>query len=389
MVDHALEAVDPYLNVCNNLSLKGDVLKVYHDTYNLGHYSKIHVLGAGKAVGYLMKALQEILPGRFSGGVLVSSQPMDNLPNGVTALRGNHPVPGQSSYDAGKAIHDYAVNIVGKRDLVFFLLTGGASSLMVYPREPYTLYDIILTNQKLLASGSNIREINRVRKQLSLLKGGGLASLLGPATVVTLAVSDVIGSPPEVIGSGPTAPSGDYSQLSHYYIIADNQMALQALKDKSAESGLNTHILNDADSGEAKEYAKEIAQIMKKDYPSPALFLSGGELTVTLGDHPGKGGRNQEFILSLMMEMKDFSGNFFALSLGTDGIDGFTDAAGAWISEASYKRAKEMNINLNHSLKIHDSYNVFRQLNHLIKIGPTRTNVMDLRLFFLSGQEKV
>ncbi len=176
-----------------------------------------------------------------------------------------------------------------------------------------------------------------------------------------------------------------------HFLLADNRAALEAAGACAEDMGIAAHILTSRDKGEASEAAKLYASVIKEivytgtPFKPPVLLLSGGELTVTLPpSFPGKGGRNQAFVLYLLKELKEVTHPFYLSSIGTDGIDGPTDAAGAWINQETMAGVRQRKLDMDKYLANYDSYGFFRELDQLIKTGPTRTNVMDLRMFFIN-----
>jgi glycerate-2-kinase len=438
LIAHALQKVDPCRLILDNLRLENNRLFIKDKSFDLDSFENIHVIGAGKGAPFLWEGLNTIMGDRLTGGVVVSPGNHSLIHDRVQFITGSHPAPDQRSLDAGKAVGRYVETHVGDHDLVFFLITGGASALMVEPAPGIRLEDKIAINKLLLASGAEIDEINRVRKQMSALKGGKLAQRIYPARVITLVLSDIVDSPLEAVGSGPTIPGGAASgqalavlrkygllkQLSPgvqdffqrrveetpvfpgieknvHFLLGHNRAALEAARDCAREQNIPCHILTSRDKGEASEAAKIYAAVIKEiihdqtPFKPPVLLLSGGELTVTLapppGKEPGRGGRNQAFVLHMLNELKDITHPFCIASIGTDGIDGPTDAAGAWIDQRTAGKAQKLNLDINEFLETYDSYNFFQHIDQQIKTGPTRTNVMDLRLFYVpdasGGQE--
>jgi glycerate 2-kinase len=444
ITDEALAAVDPVRLVLNNVRIDGHRIFIKHHPLDLATFNKIHVIGVGKAASFLFEGLSQILGDRISGGIVVSLPAHAFRHPKVKSLPGSHPIPDQSSLKAGQAVIRYIKKNIKKGDLVFFLITGGASALMVHPVEGLNLKDKMALNQLLLASGADINEINCVRKNMSALKGGKLAKLVYPARLVSLVLSDVIDSPLGDIGSGPSINQTvgideAYHILCKYqlidklppsvkkhfnsstkssvfekepslsethpgleenahFLLADNRMALEAAKSSAEGIGLDARILTSRDKGEASEVAKVYASIIKEiiytktPFKPPVILLCGGELTVTLKPLPttmalvGKGGRNQAFVLHILKELKTLSHPFYIASLGTDGIDGPTDAAGAWIDHNTITRVKELDLDIDQFLENFDSYHFFDEIHQLIKTGPTRTNVMDLRIFYIPAR---
>ncbi|MCP5051716.1 MAG: DUF4147 domain-containing protein, partial [bacterium] len=445
IIEEALAAVDPVRLMRESLRIDGHRLFVKDRPFDLKTFDKLHVISVGKGAPFMFEGLNEVIGDRISGGVVVSLPAHRFKHDKVNFHAGAHPVPDQSSLEAGRAVIKYIKNHVGIGDLVFFLVTGGASSLMVRPAKGLGLEDKIQINQLLLECGAEINEVNCVRKCISALKGGELARLVYPARVISMVLSDVIDSPLSDIGSGPSiintatnvndavrilqkyglgkqlSPAGKAFfksavvverkkklplsethpglEENAHFLLADNRIALEAAKRSAEEMGIETHILTSRDRGEASEAAKLYAAIIKEilytrtPFKPPVLLLSGGELTVTLKPKPGtrkitgKGGRNQEFVLQMLKQLKTITKPFYISSVGTDGIDGSTDAAGSWIDQDSHLKSKELDLDIDLHLADHNSYHFFREMDQLITTGPTRTNVMDLRMFYISTRQ--
>ena len=322
------------------------------------------------------------------------------------------------------------VRSLGERDLVICLLSGGGSALLPLPAPGITLGDKQAATRHLLACGADIEEVNTVRKHLSRVKGGQLARAAAPATLVSLILSDVIGDRLDAIASGPTVPdattyqdalavveryrlaeklpsslvqhlvSGGRAEITdtpkegdeafartQNVIVGSNLIAIQAAAIEARKSGLNTLILSSFMEGETREIAHAHTAIAREILHSgnpvspPACVLSGGETTVTLTGN-GQGGRNQEFSLAAAIDLAGVEG-VTILSAGTDGTDGPTDAAGAFADGTTAHRAKELGLSPLDFLDRSDSYRFFRELGDLLITGPTRTNVMDLRIMLV------
>jgi hydroxypyruvate reductase len=300
------------------------------------------------------------------------------------------------------------------------LISGGGSALMVLPVAGLTLADKQAVNRDLLACGATITEMNTVRKHLSGIKGGRLAAAAAPARVVTLAISDVPGDDPAVIASGPTVPDPtSFAQaralMAHYGLdpasavrarlaadadetpkpgslphaefrmIATPAMALAAAAAVARRAGLTPLILGDALEGESREMGIVMAGIAHSirshghPLPAPAVLLSGGETTVSIGRGPaGRGGRNTEFLLGLALGL-DGAAGIWAVAGDTDGIDGTEDAAGALVAPDTLARARRLGLDPRAVLAAHDSYDLFNRIGDLIRTGPTLTNVNDIR----------
>ncbi len=423
----ALVAADPVEAVKRHVSIRNEVLIAGGQRYPLSRSDRVFVIGAGKASAAMALAIERLLGKRISGGLV-------NVKYGHTAKlkrielnECGHPVPDEAGVRGAERIAAVASEAT-ERDLVICLISGGGSALLPAPAAPITLAEKQETTKLLLACGATIHEINPVRKHLSTLKGGQLARLAFPATVITLMLSDVIGDNFDVIGSGPTAPDEStfetalgvlrkYSILEKVpaavrerievgargeiedtpkrldrvqnLLVGSNRLAVDAARDKAKELGYRTLILSTTIQGETRDVAGVHASIAREIRDSgnpvkaPACVISGGETTVTLrGD--GKGGRNQEFALAGALEL-DAVRDALLLSIGTDGTDGPTDAAGAWCDGTTLTRGREKNLNAAEFLAANNSYAYFGAIGDLIKTGPTNTNVMDVRLILVGA----
>jgi glycerate 2-kinase len=426
-----LQAADPERAVLRHLSLDGPVLRVAEREYNLEEYRRILVVGAGKATASLARAVEDVLGGRLTEG-LINVKYGHTLPlNRIRIREAGHPVPDQAGWDGAR---DMAALLEGAQqdDLVICLLSGGGSALLPSPVEGLALQEIREMTQLLLDSGATIQEINTLRKHLSLLKGGRMARLAHPATLVSLILSDVVGDDLSSIASGPTVPDpttyadclglldrlgligrisggilkyleqgaaggiddtpkpGDvvFSKTQNL-IVANNHQALQAARREAERLGYHTLVLSSFMEGETRDVALVHAACAREvlatgnPAPPPACLLSGGETTVTIkGD--GRGGRNQEFVLAAALALEGLEG-VVVLSAGTDGTDGPTDAAGAVADGQTVSRALHMGLTPDRCLANNDSYTFFQSLDDLVVTGPTLTNVMDLRIVLVDG----
>ncbi|WP_068300742.1 glycerate kinase [Pararhodobacter sp. CCB-MM2] len=371
------------------------------------------VIGAGKASAAMARAVERAWPDVDLSGVVVTRYGHAVPCERITIREAAHPVPDAAGEAAAREILSLAQS-AGPEDLVLALISGGGSSLLALPAEGLTLADKIAVNKALLKSGLAIDDMNRIRRRLSAVKGGRLALAAAPARLVTLAISDVPGDDPAAIASGPTVPdpssSDDLTPLlaklpdlpdaarrlietpspaqdftPDFRLIATPQMSLLAAAELALKAGLTPLILGDALEGEAREAGILMAGIARATaaqgtpVKAPAVLLSGGETTVSIGQTaPGRGGRNTEFLLSLALALDGHPG-IHALAGDTDGIDGTEDAAGAIIGPDTLKNARRAGLNPAYALQTHDSYTLFDQLDALVKTGPTLTNVNDFR----------
>ncbi len=401
----ALHAADPDRAVTKHLKFDGRTLIAGRARYRLSNFDRIQVIGAGKASAAMARAVERILGRRISGGLI-------NVRDAATHLRrielnqSGHPVPDERGLNGARRIAEIAANAT-ERDLLIAVISGGASALLPFPADPIALDQMQQTTRALLASGATIHELNTVRKHAEVLKGGGLAQLAAPATILALILSDVVGDDLDVIGSGPTvadtSTAADAAAVFAKYkiaplplhetpkhvdrvqnlIVGSNRMAIDAAAAEARALGYKTMVLSTFIEGETRDVAKVHAAIAKEILASghpirrPACILSGGETTVTVHGS-GRGGRNQEFVLAAALAVENKKG-VTIFSAGTDGSDGPTDAAGAIADASTLRRG----IDARSYLSNNDSYTFFEKVEGLVKTGPTGTNVMDVRVILI------
>jgi hydroxypyruvate reductase len=335
------------------------------------------VIGAGKAAASMAAALEAAWPEQKLEGVVVTRYGHGAPTRRIHVMEAAHPVPDAASEAGARAVLA-AVHGLTAEDQVIALISGGASALLALPAPGLTLEDKQFVARALLASGAPIGTMNRVRKALSGVKGGKLAAACAPARLVTLAISDVPGDDPAVIGSGPTWVEG-----ADYRMIATPGMALAGAAEFCAGHGVKARILGDAIEGEAAEVGREMAALALRE-SGPVVLLSGGETTVTIGNGmAGRGGRNTEFLLSLAIGLGGAE-RIYAIAGDSDGIDGTEDAAGAVIGPDTLARAREAGLDAAAVLAGHDSYSLFAALGDLVVTGPTLTNVNDVRAILVT-----
>ncbi|MDR3520266.1 MAG: glycerate kinase [Acidocella sp.] len=335
------------------------------------------VIGAGKAAASMAVALEAAWPDVNIEGVVVTRYGHFLSTHKIKVLEAAHPVPDDASEAAAREIMALVQGLT-PQDQVIALISGGASALLAMPVPGLTLADKQLVGKALLASGAPIGTMNRIRQQLSAVKGGKLAAACAPAKLITLAISDVPGDSPAIIGSGPTWYEG-----ADYRLIATPQLALEAAAAFAEAHHIKAKILGDALEGESAELGRSMAELALAAR-EPVLLLSGGETTVTIGQtKPGRGGRNTEFLLSLAIALNG-AHNIWAIAGDSDGIDGTEDAAGALIYPDTLTRARAAGIDPVACLARHDSYSLFAALNDLVITGPTLTNVNDIRAILVS-----
>jgi len=383
------------------------------------------VVGAGKAAAAMALAVEGHWHGPLEG--IVATRHGQKLPTRrIEIAEGSHPVPDAAGEAAARRMIE-RVKGLGPDDLVLCLISGGASAILTLPAPGLTLADKQEVNRALLRSGASIHEMNCVRKHLSAIKGGRLAAACGDAQVLTLAISDVPGDEPSVIGSGPTVadpttfadarailakyrivpppavarrlaagpdeetpkPGDPHLARARYQLVAAPQTSLEAAAARSREAGVVPLILSDSIEGEAREVARAFAaisrQAAKRGQPAvaPCALLSGGEATVTVRGK-GKGGRNTEFLLALALALDEHPG-IHALAGGTDGMDGTEDNAGALVTPDTLSRARHLGLDPRAFLERNDAYSFFASLGDLVVTGATHTNVNDFRAILIDG----
>lgn len=381
------------------------------------------VVGAGKAVAAMAKAVEDHFPAALSGLVITRYGYGRELRH-IQVVEAGHPTPDQAGHRASERVLALA-RAVTEPDLLLVLISGGASALLTVPAPGITLDHKRHVNDALLRSGAPIDDINTVRKHLSAIKGGRLAAAAGPAALSALLISDVTGDDPSVIGSGPTVPDPTTlaearGVLSRFHIdapsavaahlenpdhetpkpghpcfarsaavlVATPRQALEAAATSARAAYLEPVILGDAIEGESHDVAatqaslaREVAAARRAGAP-PRLLLSGGETTVRVrGD--GRGGPNTEFLLALAIALDGYPG-IFAIACDTDGTDGTEANAGALISPDTLARARARGLSPRAFLENNDAYGFFEALGDLVITGPTRTNVNDFRAILVT-----
>ena len=427
MLRKALVSVHAGAALQRSVHRAGDVLRIGRRRYDLRDYQRVIVVGAGKAAATMARAIEPILGPRLDGGLVIVKYGHGVRTRRITVSEAGHPIPDRAGLTAARRIKALVADLTA-RDLLFVLLSGGASSLMPAPVSGVTLRDKQLVTNQLLRCGAGIVEINSVRKHLSTLKGGRLAAM-SKATSVTLILSDVIGDDIAAIGSGPTAPDpstygdavaclrryGLWSSVprsvrthlkagaegrlvetpkggdrlfrrTHHYIIANNASAVDALSSTARSAGWRTVVLPPF-TKEARQAGVDMAAMAKRilmrqrSLQQPCCVAAGGEPIVTVRGS-GKGGRAQEFAVAAAKEVAGLPGVYVA-AIATDGNDGPTDAAGAFVGGDTWKRAARLGVDLDAALARNDTYRALRRLNCHIMTGPTGTNVNDLYLLFV------
>ncbi len=389
---------------------------------------KVIVVGAGKGSAEMARSFEEAWYNKgykdLSGLVITRYGHKKKCKN-INIIEASHPVPDQAGLQATKEMIKL-LKTLNEEDLLIVLISGGGSSLLVLPIDGVSLEEKQELTNSLLKCGASISEINSVRKHLSKVKGGNLASYAFPAKIITLAISDVPGDDFGVIASGPTYPDNTssinalavldkykiscskniYESLnsevnetpdkedkifdrSDFKLIARPQNALLKAAEVSENNKFSSLILSDSIEGESNDigmvHAAIVKQVNKYAQPAkaPLCILSGGETTVTIRNPNGKGGRNTQFLLSLAIAL-DSVANVYAIACDTDGIDGSENNAGALLYPDTLERAYKLGLNPKKYLERNDAYTFFFKLGDLVETGPTYTNVNDFRAILVT-----
>ncbi|MFP4536193.1 MAG: glycerate kinase [Spirochaetaceae bacterium] len=441
VLEAALQRVDPARMLPKLLSADDDGIAVASGEeplrFPFSHYSRIMVLGIGKAAAQMAAVVEKILGERIDGGAVLTKYGHGETLSRLKLFEAGHPIPDEEGVKAAREIERMAEE-ADEHTLCITLISGGGSALLVNPfhdeRTEVSLQDIQQTTKDLLACGALIQEINCIRKHISHLKGGRLAKLLAPATSVNLILSDVVGDDLGSIASGLTVPDttsftdaqrilerygidekvprtvrevlrrgvegsvpetpkpGDpLFERVHNILAGSNIQALDAARTAAEALGYNTVVLSSQITGEAREVAKVHAAIARdiagRDFPvtPPACVIAGGETTVAIRGG-GRGGRNQEQALSFLREMGRNPGAYAGVTfvaLATDGDDGETGAAGGVATVGLLERAMERGLHPEEYLSRNDSFTFFSALGSELRTGKTGTNVGDIQLTFV------
>ena len=405
LFDIGVRAADPAAAV--NDALRREPL----DRPKSGRY---FVVAIGKAACPMAEAALAHVP----PGTPVTAMAVTNYENvrdvaGCTVLGAGHPNPDENGLRAGRLVL-HLLMAAGANDHVLCLISGGGSALLPAPLPGIALADKIRVNELMLANGLDITETNLVRQQLSLLKGGGLARFAAPATIRTLAVSDVIGDDPRAIASGPTAsPLGSLSDATNVLqkrgiwnelpesvhavltdsvspaqqlkaandiaVICSNKISLEAIANAAGDC--SPQIVSGRLNGDVAQAAGKISDFVRQSRTgSNRLLIWGGETTVNLTG-TGKGGRNQELALRFALQNEDLPGEWVFLACGTDGRDGPTDAAGGIVDRGTAERVRKARGRPEMLLTNNDSNTALHLAGDLLVCGATGTNVADVALF--------
>jgi glycerate 2-kinase len=424
ILDAALAAAEPGRTVRRFLSVENGRVKVGDENFEP---RRVFALAIGKASGPMARAAGEVLEDTLSGGLCVIKAGHEEPPAPFEIVVASHPEPDERSVQAAERVEEF-LNGLEDGDLLLVLISGGASALLADAAPGISLEDLKQLTGALLRSGAEIGEINTVRKHVSTLKGGNLVQRAAPAQVAALLLSDVVGDEPSSIGSGLTAPDPtkledarrvlerysieppqsiiDHLDKGHEtpkpgdaafenltkFIVGGGRLTAEAAADKAHDIGYEPLLLSTYITGEAQGAANLHAAIVKEilesgnPLPPPCAIVSGGEATVVVTGE-GTGGPNQEFALTLAVELEGIE-RWAALAVDTDGNDGPTDAAGGLVTGDTAATIRESGIDPAEALDRNHSYGALEAGGALVSTGSTGTNVNDLRVVLISGETR-
>lgn len=423
-ITKAIEYVRPMSALSRYLRLKDKTLVIDDYPFELEKSGRVFLIAVGKASIEMSQYVINMLGQLIDKGIVIYPEGMKKIlsdnPN-IEFVESTHPIPSDKGLKAANKVVELSKNLKPD-DLVIFLLSGGASALLPLPHEGITLEDKIETTKILLKAGATIHEINTIRKHISAIKGGRLAEMLHPATVVSLIISDVPGDNLEVIGSGPTVPdptsfkdaydvllrrniidkipprvikliemgiSGNVKDTPkpgspifrkvRNIIVARVRDACFAAIEHARNHGYDALMLSDEIEGEASSVGTVLGSLARYHHRKKKLLIIGGGETTVKVKGSGIGGRNQEVALASSIKIAGLK-DVLISSIGTDGIDGPTDAAGAIVDGQTYELGVSNKMYPEEYLGNNDSYTYFKKIGGLIFTGYTGTNVGDILL---------
>ncbi len=410
-----LEAIKPQKLIEDRCRFDSGVLTVGEASYDLNTYNKIYLLGSGKAVVPMATAMEKLLQGSVDVELFVGAYPLEEQSLKGRYLESSHPIPTSKSLVAGEQMLQTLAQM-REDDFFIYLLSGGNSALMELPEAGLDLQMFDAMTSLMLEGGMPIEAINAVRKKLSRVKGGKLASA-SKAQGIVLVLSDVIDDNFSVIGSGPFYPddttlmqavellktyaiwekmpepvrrflqscseseSESKPREIPHYLLGSNSIVLHKACEILQSKGVATTLVKESYSGDVRTVCDRLVRLGSVPQSQHHCFIMGGEATVHVTGH-GKGGRNQHLVLEMMERFKEKNG-FTLLSAATDGIDGNSSAAGAMIDEHSLMTARELSLNPYYFQEVFDSNAFFEQTGELIEPGPTHNNLLDIVMLLI------
>lgn len=417
--EQLLQEITPQNLISQQCRLEKETLTILGNAYDLGRYKKIYLLGSGKAVIPMAKAVQELLKGYIDKTVIVGAYPLEETLEQTLYIQSTHPLPSQQSIIAANALEE-ALGKLESEDLFIYLLSGGSSALLELPEHGISLEEFQKATSLMIRGGMPIAMMNGVRKHLSRVKGGKLAAYTRAEGIV-LVLSDVVGDDLHAIGSAPlycdTTTFSDavtnlkafglFDQMPHsiqrflvegekgvyietpkkvsdrieHFILGSNTIVLQKAQELLSKAGVETTIIDKPLQGDVTDIAEQLLTLAHRPLNKRHCYLQGGEATVTVkGD--GRGGRNQHLCLTVVDRLEGDTDITF-LSAATDGVDGNSDAAGALIDLHSRANAQVNHIDPKHYLELFDSHTFFAKSGELLVSGPTHNNLLDIVMMLI------
>lgn len=400
LIEEGLSAIQPQTVMKSAISLKRHILTIQNITFDLRRFQRVFLIGFGKGAALNSKLIEQTLGTYVKEGYVIDVTPEEF--DTIHFTQGTHPLPSKANFEFTKHIIARFKGKLTKRDLVLVVICGGGSAMLTAPHT-LSLEEKTHVNKALLESGADIIQMNTVRKHLSRVKGGGLAKLLYPATVVSLIFSDVPGDDLSFIASGPTVkdtttiedawnliekynlvkklnlakgdlletPKEDYYfESSKHILMVSNITALSAMKKKANNVKLSSFIYSEKVKGEAREVSKQLIGLTQPHQ----ILLVGGETTVKVTDTKGAGGRNQELTLSSLLNLPQ---SVTFASIDSDGWDN-TPFAGAIVDHKTEKKAKKLHLSPASFLKHNNSFPFFQKVEDGIITERLPSNVADL-----------
>jgi glycerate 2-kinase len=403
LIEAAYTAIQPAHVFENNFSIEDTTLKIFNQPFDLSKFERIFLLGFGKGSAGNCKLLEGKLGDRLTEGYDIDVVEDEHFQK-VHYTKGTHPLPSEENIAFTQHAIEHLEHVTEK-DLILIVTCGGGSVLFEAPNK-LNLEQITAVNQALLKSGADITEMNAIRKHLSRVKGGGLAKLLYPATVINLIFSDVPGNDLSVIASGPlvkdhstmddvkkiiekysldksvTLPEDAFSETPtdpkyyenvHNILMLSNHTALDAMEKLAKEKGHTVHVMSDQLQGDAKTLGEKLIN----ETASGQILIAGGESTIKVTGK-GKGGRNQALVLYALPFIKDET---VLASVGSDGWD-FYELAGAIADADTHKKMEEMHLDAQPFLADDNSYEFWTKIGDGVNTGHLDSNVSDLYIVF-------
>lgn len=416
-----LDEVHPKKLIKKQCKFENDRFYINSDFVEIPKNKKVHILGSGKAVLSMAEALYEIMQEKIQRALLVGAYENNLQKENLTYIKSTHPLPSQKSIEGAKALIK-ELESLDEDDIFIYLLSGGNSALVELPVDGITLEEFQKTTQLMLQNSMPIESINCVRKHISQVKGGRLASFT-KAKGIVLTLSDVLGDNLQAIGSAPLyfdnttfqdaisdlkrfdildklplavkryldkaleskdleTPKNEFLNIKHY-LIGSNDILLSVAKNILEKKNLNPIVVDEKIDSDVQIVCENLLEFVSQE--ESGCFIFGGEATVQVNGE-GKGGRNQHLVLSFLNSYPKDKDIIF-LSGASDGIDGNSDACGAIVDKDTLKKVEDLNLEIKAYMKDFDSNSFFDKLGQLLKPGPTHNNMLDIVIIYINSNK--